>query len=288
LQATDDQAALLTETVAKVLESQMDRAFRSIVLDLLLRLFAELEEPDFVSMCQCLIKLEKPNDVADILQRLVSNKGDSGVLLAYQIAFDLYENASQQFISKIEQSLIDSTPIDAPTTSNALIQPMEITTEGKIEPSRNTAVIASKATTVNKETEEGKNDEHSKDTSSSESMEEKEKQKRSNPEIKSCEDAVAGGSSSTIGDGAKMMVMDASFPEKSKIKDKVICERLRSILRGEQTIKHHMQFLIKNNHTDMLILKQIKESVRTASAHNATVIANGLMHLGTTTDDFLR
>uniref|UniRef100_A8PRS4 26S proteasome non-ATPase regulatory subunit 1 n=2 Tax=Brugia TaxID=6278 RepID=A8PRS4_BRUMA len=288
IKATDDQAALLTETVAKVLESQMDRAFRSIVLDLLLRLFAELEEPDFVSMCQCLIKLEKPNDVADILQRLVSNKGDSGVLLAYQIAFDLYENASQQFISKIEQSLIDSTPIDAPTTSNALIQPMEITTEGKIEPSRNTAVIASKATTVNKETEEGKNDEHSKDTSSSESMEEKEKQKRSNPEIKSCEDAVAGGSSSTIGDGAKMMVMDASFPEKSKIKDKVICERLRSILRGEQTIKHHMQFLIKNNHTDMLILKQIKESVRTASAHNATVIANGLMHLGTTTDDFLR
>ncbi|KAK6112513.1 Proteasome/cyclosome repeat family protein [Brugia pahangi] len=288
IKATDDQATLLTETVAKVLESQMDRAFRSIVLDLLLRLFAELEEPDFVSMCQCLIKLEKPNDVADILQRLVSNKGDSGVLLAYQIAFDLYENASQQFISKIEQSLIDSTPIDAPTTSDALIQPMEITTEGKIEPSRNTAVIASKATTVNKETEEGKSDEHSKDTSSSESLEEKEKQKRSNPEIKSCEDAVAGGSFSTIGDGAKMMVMDASFLEKSKIKDKVICERLRSILRGEQTIKHHMQFLIKNNHTDMLILKQIKESVRTASAHNATVIANGLMHLGTTTDDFLR
>ena len=36
---------------------------------------------------------------------------------------------------------------------------------------------------------------------------------------------------------------------------------LRRILRGEETIKHHMQFLIKNNHTDMLILKQIKESV---------------------------
>lgn len=70
--------------------------------------------------------------------------------------------------------------------------------------------------------------------------------------------------------------------------DKIVCKRLRSILCGEQTIKHHMQFLIKNNHTDMLILKQIKESVRTASAHNATVISNGLMHLGTTTDDFLR
>ncbi|VDN23095.1 unnamed protein product [Gongylonema pulchrum] len=72
--ASDDQATLLTETVAKVLESQMDRAFRSIVLDLLFRLFAELDEPDFVSMCQCLIKLEKPDDVAEILQRLVSTK----------------------------------------------------------------------------------------------------------------------------------------------------------------------------------------------------------------------
>ncbi|EJD74769.1 26S proteasome non-ATPase regulatory subunit 1 [Loa loa] len=295
--ATDDQAALLTETVAKVLVSQMDRAFRSIVLDLLLRLFAELEEPDFVSMCQCLIKLEKPDDVADILQRLVSNKGDSGVLLAYQIAFDLYENASQQFISKIEQSLIDNAPIDTPTTSGA-IQPMEITIEGKNETNRNTSIIASQArstgtTIANEEAEEGKNDEHSKNTSSTESFEEKEKQKNS-PERTKSEDTVVGrvsetSSSSGTADGAtKMMVMEASFPERSKIKDKVVCERLRSILCGEQTIKHHMQFLIKNNHTDMLILKQIKESVRTASAHNATVIANGLMHLGTTTDDFLR
>lgn len=63
---------------------------------------------------------------------------------------------------------------------------------------------------------------------------------------------------------------------------------LRRILRGEETIKHHMQFLIKNNHTDMLILKQIKDSVRLACTHNATVISNGLMHIGTTCDDFLR
>ena len=67
-----------------------------------------------------------------------------------------------------------------------------------------------------------------------------------------------------------------------------MAERLRRILRGEETIKHHMQFLIKNNKTDMLILKQMKDSVRTACTHNATVIANGLMHAGTTCDDFLR
>ncbi|VDK61262.1 unnamed protein product [Onchocerca ochengi] len=298
IKATDDQATLLTETVAKVLESQMDRAFRSIVLDLLLRLFSELEEPDFVSMCQCLIKLEKPDDVADILQRLVSNKGDNGVLLAYQIAFDLYENASQQFISKIEQSLIDNAPTEIPSTSGVMIQPMEITTEGKTE----SQILSDDIAIANEEEEGRKNDRQSKDTSSSESLEERDstmasnsrKQKSNNSEITKCsEDAVCGvsetfSSSGIAIDASKMMATEASFAERSKIKDKVVCERLRSILRGEQTIKHHMQFLIKNNHTDMLILKQIKESVRTASAHNATVIANGLMHLGTTTDDFLR
>lgn len=65
-------------------------------------------------------------------------------------------------------------------------------------------------------------------------------------------------------------------------------KNLQSILDGDETIKHHMQFLIKNNHTDMLILNQIKESVRGNCAHNAAVIANGLMHTGTTCDDFLR
>lgn len=49
-----------------------------------------------------------------------------------------------------------------------------------------------------------------------------------------------------------------------------------------------MQFLIKNNHTDMLILRHIKDAIRGACTHNATVIANGLMHAGTTCDDFLR
>jgi len=35
-------------------------------------------------------------------------------------------------------------------------------------------------------------------------------------------------------------------------------EKLLNILSGEITIGVHMQFLIKNNHADLLILKQIK------------------------------
>jgi len=35
-------------------------------------------------------------------------------------------------------------------------------------------------------------------------------------------------------------------------------EKMLNILSGEITIGIHMQFLIKNNHADLLILKQIK------------------------------
>lgn len=73
VKASDDQATILTETIAKVFESQLDRRFRGQALDAIFRLLAQMKEPDFVSMCQCLIKLEKPEDVADILRRLLKN-----------------------------------------------------------------------------------------------------------------------------------------------------------------------------------------------------------------------
>ena len=65
-------------------------------------------------------------------------------------------------------------------------------------------------------------------------------------------------------------------------------ERLASILSGEQTIELHLQFLITNNHTDLLILRHTKEAVRASVCHTATVIANAFMHCGTTSDQFLR
>jgi len=65
-------------------------------------------------------------------------------------------------------------------------------------------------------------------------------------------------------------------------------ERLHTILGGETTIFLRLQFLIKNNKTDMLILKNTKEGVRNSVCHTATVIANSFMHCGTTSDQFLR
>ena len=51
-----------------------------------------------------------------------------------------------------------------------------------------------------------------------------------------------------------------SSDNKVKISDdlKVHIEKLLVILSGEITINTNMQFLIKNNHSDLLVLKTIK------------------------------
>ena len=77
------------------------------------------------------------------------------------------------------------------------------------------------------------------------------------------------------------------------------------VLRGARSVSLHQEFLIRSNHTDLQLLKIIKvstflycsyqpsshlsqDSGRNSITHNATVIANGLMHFGTTSDVFLR
>merc|ERR1712034_156617 len=82
-------------------------------------------------------------------------------------------------------------------------------------------------------------------------------------------------------------------PEKKQLSEKESelqskIEKLASIMGGEKPIYLNLQFLIRNDHTDPLILKQTKDAVRVSICHTATVIANGLMHSGTTHDQFLR
>ncbi|CAJ0574039.1 unnamed protein product, partial [Mesorhabditis spiculigera] len=230
IKSSTDSTGLLAETVQRVLESQLDTGLRNQVLDMLLQMFSKMDKPDFVAICQCLIRLEKPSDVALIIHRLLGTGGD-GELMAYQIAFDLYENATQQFINSINRELGDDGQHDGQQPSTA---------EGGSRP-----------------TTPVKNGSPAKEEGSS-----------------------PDATPSTPAERPATPVKEAK-PLTPK-------SRIRLILSGQETIRLHMQFLIKNNHTDMLILKEMKDSVRTATAHNATLIANGFMHFGTTCDDFLR
>uniref|UniRef100_T1H0F0 26S proteasome non-ATPase regulatory subunit 1/RPN2 N-terminal domain-containing protein n=1 Tax=Megaselia scalaris TaxID=36166 RepID=T1H0F0_MEGSC len=69
-------------------------------------------------MCQCLIFLEDPLAVAEVLEKLTSSNSDQNTLMAYQIAFDMYESATQEFLGQVSQALKATAPIPGalPTT----------------------------------------------------------------------------------------------------------------------------------------------------------------------------
>ncbi|KAF8640759.1 hypothetical protein AX17_000409 [Amanita inopinata Kibby_2008] len=73
-------------------------------------------------------------------------------------------------------------------------------------------------------------------------------------------------------------------------KTKVIYDRLRSILTGQESIKLYLEFLKRNNHADLLVLKHTKDVLEARSSiyHTALTLQNAFMHSGTTSDVFLR
>jgi len=199
----------VTETISYAykitLSLVQNRKFKNAILTLLVKLYTNMPNPDYVNVVQCLIYLDEPEQVAVVLENLI--RADD-CLMAYQLGLDLYESATQQFLLKVKNLL------------KALItvpQPM--------------------------------------DTGDAESEVKTEK---------------VEGQAKISGD-LKMYI-----------------EKLLVILGGEITIDTNMQFLIKNNHSDLLVLKTIKDVVRNSICHTATVICNSLMHCGTTSDQFLR
>jgi 26S proteasome regulatory subunit N2 len=164
--------------------------YRPVVLRLLVQLYSQLPVPDSLNMCRCLVFLEDAEGLASQLKSLVSSQKEEDVLLAYQIAFELCDNATQQFLAHVRLML--------------------------------PATIASH---------------------------------------------------SDSGDAVSTRL-----------------STLRRILTNEPTINLFLQFLYRNNHADLGILKAIKASFepRQSILHNATIVANALMHSGTTHDTFLR
>uniref|UniRef100_U3KN24 26S proteasome non-ATPase regulatory subunit 1 n=1 Tax=Oryctolagus cuniculus TaxID=9986 RepID=U3KN24_RABIT len=218
---SNDVPGMLAYSLKLCMSLMQNKQFRNKVLRVLVKIYMNLEKPDFINVCQCLIFLDDPQAVSDILEKLVK---EDNLLMAYQICFDLYESASQQFLSSVIQNLRTvGTPI------------------ASVPGSTNTGTVTGSE----------------KD---SDSMETEEK---------------------------TASALTAKTPEASpEPKDQTL--KMIKILSGEMAIELHLQFLIRNNNTDLMILKNTKDAVRNSVCHTATVIANSFMHCGTTSDQFLR
>ncbi|CAF0923796.1 unnamed protein product [Rotaria sp. Silwood1] len=245
IKETNNSTEMLTYAFKITMQLLQNRKFRTVVLRTLVRLYLNLQVPDFINVCQCLIFLDDPDQVADILQTLVRGTTDQ-MLMAYQIGFDLYESATQQFLNKIQDALRVQAPIP---------------------------IMFDKQQETIKDEQQGTNGSESMETNQDETSRQ------------SVEESTPSKDKQSLQQEHKDKVNNLSQEEK-QLQERI--EKLLSILSGEITIGVHMQFLIKNNHADLLILKQIKDAVRNSVCHTATVIANGYMLSGTTSDQFFR
>jgi len=220
------------------------RSYRNELLKQLINLYREsdAQTPDFVQMVQCLIFLDDTDTVAGILETLSQGTKDD-ILMAYQIAFDLYESATQQFLNNILQAIKRTAPIPAAI-------------EGKPLPATSSTEASGEAMEV-----EGEGGEASEDAKP---------EAEKNPEKSAVQEP---------------KIEDLSDKQRAQ---QSTLEKLGQILSGSKSIFVHLQFLIRNDKSDLLILKQTKDAVRVSICHTATVIANGFMHSGTTHDSFLR
>ena len=69
-----------------------------------------------------------------------------------------------------------------------------------------------------------------------------------------------------------------------------VFDRIRTILDGSETIRLNLEFLYRNNHTDLSILNKVRDSLegRNSIFHTAVTFCNAFMNQGTTNDKFFR
>lgn len=188
------------------------RKFRLSVMDVLVKLYITLPEPDYSNMCFGLQYLNRPEEVAVILHGLISSScttttGSSGhELMAYQIAFDLLEAENQGFILKVMSHF--DTLSSGPGAS----------------------------------------------------------------EEKSSDEEEAPSPPSPA----------------SEFQDRV--KKLKKILTENFDVDLILNFLFKQSHSDLNVLRTIKASTegRSNILHDATVVSHAYMNGGTTKDNFLR
>ena len=169
---------------------------------------------------------------SDMLAQLVKKGDAKSLAIAYQTAFDLFDNSTQEFLKKVREEL------PKPTA----------------QPS------------ADEEKMEEDNAENPKETDNL------------------LQDSANGEAPSSS--------MDNSPEKEEPISEEAqkAFESIGTILQGTKSIELNLEFLYRNNHTDMAILNRIKDSLeaRNSIFHTAVTLANAFMHAGTTNDKFFR
>ena len=205
-------------------------------MKLILDLLTEIPNPDYFAIAKCVVYLNEHSLASQILRQLVEAGDARSLAIAYQIAFDLYDNGTQEYLAKVKEML--------PVSKKESL----------------------------KETE-GSTNEHT--------VEER-ADLETDPLLPSTDDGPADTASSPTG-------ASNNAPPISE-EHSTAYNAIRTILAGTKSIELNLEFLYRNNHTDITILNKIKDSLeaRNSIFHNAVTFANAFMNSGTTSDIFFR
>ncbi|EAQ83422.1 hypothetical protein CHGG_09826 [Chaetomium globosum CBS 148.51] len=203
---------LMDYALSVCMDIVQERGLRTQILRLILDLLNELPNPDMFAIAKCVVYLDSAEEASSLLLELILNSKSSEIPVAYQIAFDLYDNGTQEFLAKVIKAL--------PTPKQPEAEQRAESAEGAAE---------SEALLQNEESDVA-------------------------------EDHVE------------------------------IFKNVRSILDGSATIMLNLEFLYRNNHTDLSILNKVRDSLeaRNSIFHTAVTFCNAFMNAGTTHDKFFR
>ncbi|OTB02707.1 hypothetical protein M426DRAFT_322460 [Hypoxylon sp. CI-4A] len=210
---------LLDYCLSICMDVVQERAFRDDILQLILDILTSgrAKDPDYFSIAKCIVYLNKDEQARTVIQHLVKSDTIEATSIAYQFAFDLYDNGTQEFLGKVISGLPKGEPVAEKKSD-------EPTGESEREP-----LLANET----------------------------------------------GASDAESGE----------VDEKAKI-----YQNIRLILDGTKTIKLNLEFLYRNNHTDLNILSKVRDSLegRNSIFHTAVTFCNAFMNQGTTNDKFFR
>ncbi|PNP46075.1 26S proteasome regulatory subunit N2 [Trichoderma gamsii] len=217
---TDGQPGPAEELMEYILGICMDvvqeRAFRTEILRLILDLLSDIPNPDYFAIARCVVYLNADEEASRMLRNLVAKDDRTATANAYQIAFDLYDNGTQEFLGKVLTSLPSGEP-----------------------PKK--------------------------------------------------EEGAEGGDKTE--ESESLLANQQSAPE-DELPEEVakVYRNIRSILDGSKTIRLNLEFLYRNNHTDLSILNKVRDSLegRNSIFHTAVTFCNAFMNQGTTNDKFFR
>ncbi|KRX73172.1 26S proteasome non-ATPase regulatory subunit 1, partial [Trichinella sp. T6] len=95
---SEDTVELATYCAKCTVQFVQNRTYRNEVFRHLVELCSSSPLLDYNTLCQCLLYLENPQQAVDCLKKMLVGSKES-VLAAYQIAFDLFDSASQQYLT---------------------------------------------------------------------------------------------------------------------------------------------------------------------------------------------